>query len=74
MQALGTDLLLVCSNVHPATLDDDSRAAADLAEMAERAGHRACASGTRPSPGAVMSTDGVMPGASCRRRTTMRSG
>jgi 4-hydroxyphenylpyruvate dioxygenase len=40
MQALGTDLVLVCSNVHPATLDDDGRAAADLAEMAERAGRR----------------------------------
>ncbi len=40
MQALGTDLLLVCSNVHPAALDDDARAAADLAEMAERAGRR----------------------------------
>jgi len=40
MQALGTDLLLVCSNVQPAALDDDARAAADLAEMAERAGRR----------------------------------
>ena len=40
MQALGTDLVLVCSNTHAATLDDDARAAADLAEMAERAKHR----------------------------------
>src|ERR1700728_1152982 len=32
MQALGTDLLLVCSNVSPATIDDPKRAAADLAE------------------------------------------
>jgi len=40
MQALGTDLLLVCSNIHPATIDDDSRAAADFAEMAERAQQR----------------------------------
>jgi 4-hydroxyphenylpyruvate dioxygenase len=40
MQALGTDLLLVCSNTQTATLDDDSRAAADLAEMAERAARR----------------------------------
>ncbi len=37
MQALGADLLLVCSNIHPAAIDDDSRAAADLAAMAERA-------------------------------------
>jgi 4-hydroxyphenylpyruvate dioxygenase len=40
MQALGTDLILVCSNTHPATLDDDARAAADLAEMADRAARR----------------------------------
>ncbi|MFL5254713.1 MAG: bifunctional sugar phosphate isomerase/epimerase/4-hydroxyphenylpyruvate dioxygenase family protein [Rhodopila sp.] len=40
MQALGTDLLLVCSNINPAVQNDDSRAAADLAEMAERAAKR----------------------------------
>jgi len=40
MQALGTDLVLVCSNLHLAALDDDTRAAADLAEMAERAARR----------------------------------
>ncbi len=40
MQALGTDLVLVCSNVQAAAIDDDARAAADLAEMAERAGRR----------------------------------
>lgn len=40
MQALGTDLVLVCSNIHPAAIDDDGRAAADLAEMAERAHRR----------------------------------
>ncbi len=40
MQALGTNLVLVCSNIHPATIDDDARAAADLAEMAERARRR----------------------------------
>ena len=40
MQALGTDLVLVCSNTQPATIDDDARAAADLAEMAERAARR----------------------------------
>src|SRR4051812_12264920 len=40
MQALGTDLLLVCSNIHPAAIDDPGRAAADLAEMAERAHRR----------------------------------
>src|ERR1700733_5535219 len=40
MQQLGTDLLLVCSNVSPASIDDDGRATADLAEMAERADRR----------------------------------
>jgi len=40
MQALGTDLLLVCSNIQSTVLDDDARAAADLAEMAERAAKR----------------------------------
>ncbi len=40
MQALGTDLLLVCSNTHPAALADDARAAADLAAMAECAARR----------------------------------
>ncbi len=40
MQALGADLLLVCSNTQPTALDDDARAAADLAEMAERAQRR----------------------------------
>src|SRR3954468_15523130 len=40
MQALGTDLVLVCSNTHAAAIDDDARAAADLAEMAERARRR----------------------------------
>ncbi len=40
MQALGTDLVLVCSNTQTATINDDSRAAADLAEMADRATRR----------------------------------
>ena len=40
MQALGTDLLLVCSNIQTAAINDDIRAAADLVEMAERAAKR----------------------------------
>jgi 4-hydroxyphenylpyruvate dioxygenase len=40
MQALGAELLLVCSNVQPAALDDPALAAADLREMAERAARR----------------------------------
>lgn len=40
MQALGTDLILVCSNVSPLAQDDPAQAAADLREMAERAAKR----------------------------------
>ncbi len=40
MQALGTDLLLVCSNVSAAAIDDDARAAADFHALAERAARR----------------------------------
>lgn len=40
MQALGTDLILVCSNVSPLAQDDPTQAAADLREMAERAAKR----------------------------------
>jgi 4-hydroxyphenylpyruvate dioxygenase len=40
MQELGAELLLVCSNVSPASIDDHARAAADLHEMADRAQKR----------------------------------
>ena len=40
MQQLGTDLVLVCSNVQASAVDDDARAAADLHAMAERAARR----------------------------------
>ncbi len=40
MEALGTDLVLVCSNVQPSAIDDPARAAADLSAMAERAARR----------------------------------
>lgn len=40
MQALGADLLLVCSNVQPVAINDPARAAADLHAMAERAATR----------------------------------
>src|SRR3954470_23323489 len=36
MRELGAELLLVCSNVSPAAVDDDVRAAAQLRELAER--------------------------------------
>jgi 4-hydroxyphenylpyruvate dioxygenase len=40
MQELGTDLLMICSNVSPDSLGGIDRAAADLRELGERAGRR----------------------------------
>ena len=40
MQELGTDLMLVCSNVSPLALGGIDRAAADFRELGERAGRR----------------------------------
>lgn len=40
MQELGTDLMLVCSNVAPLSLGGVDRAAADLRELGERAARR----------------------------------
>jgi 4-hydroxyphenylpyruvate dioxygenase len=40
MEALGAPMMLVCSNVSPHAIDDDSRAAAQLYELAERAARR----------------------------------
>ncbi len=40
MEALGTDLILVCSTALPISINDPARAAADLREMAERAAKR----------------------------------
>lgn len=40
MQELGTDLMLICSNVSPLSLDGIDRAAADLHELGERAAAR----------------------------------
>ncbi len=40
MAELGTDLVLVCSSVHPAALGGIDRAAADFAELGERAAKR----------------------------------
>src|SRR3954469_9669486 len=40
MEALGAPMMLVCSNVSPAAIDDDALAAAQLRELADRAGAR----------------------------------
>jgi len=54
MQALGTDLMLVCSNVHPAAIDDAARAAADppnprRARRSARTAHRVRSLGLGPA-------------------------
>jgi 4-hydroxyphenylpyruvate dioxygenase len=60
MQALGTDLVLVCGNTHAAAIDDDG-AAADLAEMAERARRRGLRVGYEALAWGGTSTDGGTP-------------
>ena len=40
MEQLGVDLMLVCSNIAPDAIDDDSVAAADLRALGERAARR----------------------------------
>ena len=75
MQALGTDLVLVCSNIHPAAIDDDARAAADLAEMAERARPSRPARRLRGAGlGAPRQPMATRLEASCRRRTMQALG
>ena len=67
MQALGTDLVLVCSNVHPAAIDDDAAPPPTLRRWRSARIVAACASATRRWPGDGTSTDGGTPGTSCRR-------
>ncbi len=73
MQALGTDLVLVCSNMQPAAIDDSARAAEDLAAIAERAGaarpaHRLRGARLRPPRDAVAASLGHRaPGRTIRR-------
>src|SRR5256885_6392490 len=40
MEELGADLMLVCSNIAPDTINDDELAAADLRALGERASRR----------------------------------
>ena len=50
MQELGTDLVLVCSSCHPQALGGIDRAAADFAELGDRAAfHRSSAKGETAS-------------------------
>ena len=66
MQALGAELLLVCSNLNPAAIDDDARAAADLAVMADNAQRRGLRVGYEALAWGGTSTDGGTRGGLCR--------
>ncbi len=67
MQELGTDLMLVCSNVSPLCLGGIDRAAADFHELGERARRRGLRVGSamRRLPGDATSTTIATPGRSC---------
>ena len=65
MQELGTDLMLICSNVSPLALGGIDRAAAISANSASARPSAACASATRRWPGAATSTTIATPGRSC---------
>ena len=73
MQELGTDMLLVCSNVSPLSLGGIDRAAADFHELGSGRRSAGCASASRPWPGAAISAITAMPGRSCAAPTTRRS-
>ena len=75
MEALGADLLLVCSNVDADAIDDDALAA-DAAPRRSPSAPPTTASGsrTRRSPGAGTCTTTRTRGGSSRPRTTRRSG
>jgi hypothetical protein len=75
MQELGTDLLLICSNISPASVGGIDRAAADFRELGELSPRReACASASKRWPGGAMSTTIATPGKSCAVPTINRSG
>jgi 4-hydroxyphenylpyruvate dioxygenase len=61
MQALGADLMLICSNVSPLALGGIDRICGSLARSPASGD---CGLATRPSPGGAMSTTTVMPGKS----------
>lgn len=64
MQEMGTDLVLVCSNVSPAALGGLDRAAADFVNLANAPPAAVCASATRRLPGESIFTITAMPGRS----------
>ncbi len=74
MHELGTELLLICSNVSPASLGGIDRAADDFCTNSASARRkRPCASATRRWPGDAMSTTIATPGRSCAAPIIPRS-
>ena len=64
MQQLGTDLVLVCSNVQPSAIDDDAGPPPIWPKWRSAPPGAAFASATRRWPGAGTSTPGNTPGTS----------
>ena len=73
MAAVGTDLLLVCSNVQAAVIHDPTRAAADLREMAERAKRRSLRIGYEALAWGRQVNRWRQAGTSCNAPSTPRS-
>ena len=67
LQELGTDLMLVSSNVSPESLGDSGRIVADFHELANAPPRAVCVSASRRWPGAGTSTITARPGKSCGR-------
>ncbi len=65
MQELGTDLVLICSNVSPISLGGIDRAAADFRELGERAASVAYVSAMKHWHGDGIFTITAMRGKSC---------
>ena len=74
MAELGTDLMLVCSNVSPVSLGGIDRAAADFRELGERAARRASELVTKRWPGASTWPTTATPGRWCAALTIPVSG
>ena len=68
MQELGTDLMLICSNVSPLALGGIDRAAADFRELGERAARKGLRVGYEALAWGI-STITAMPGRSCAAPT-----
>lgn len=74
MQELGTDLVLVCSNVRADALSEEQLLVDDLRLLAEHAGKRGLRIGYEATAGAATSIPTSKSGTWCARLTTRPSG